>query len=101
MSSKGPSSSLLTCLTLGDLLADDDRAALEEDTLFDVASITKVMATATAAMLCVERGLVGLDDPVASHLPEFTGAGREKATIRHQSPIRASRRSRRLRTLPT
>jgi len=60
-----------------------DREPMTEDTLFDVASITKVMATATAAMLCVERGLVGLDDPVAKHLPEFTGAGREQVTIRH------------------
>lgn len=56
---------------------------MTEDTLFDVASITKVMATASAAMLCVERGLMKLDDPVARHLPEFTGQGREKITIRH------------------
>lgn len=56
---------------------------MTEDTLFDVASITKVMATATAAMLCVERGLVGLDDSVAKHLPDFTAAGREQVTVRH------------------
>lgn len=56
---------------------------MTEDTLFDVASITKVMVTASASMLCVERGLMKLDDPVAKHLPEFTGEGREKITIRH------------------
>jgi CubicO group peptidase (beta-lactamase class C family) len=56
---------------------------MTEDTIFDMASVTKVVATATAAMLCVERGLVGVDDPVSKHLPEFTGEGREKITLRH------------------
>ncbi len=56
---------------------------MTEDTIFDVASITKVVATATAVMQCVEGGLVGLDDPVARHLPAFTGEGREKITLRH------------------
>lgn len=57
--------------------------AMTEDTLFDVASITKVMAASSAAMLCIERGLFKLDDPVSQHLPEFTGEGREKITLRH------------------
>ncbi|MGB3120616.1 MAG: serine hydrolase [Verrucomicrobiales bacterium] len=56
---------------------------MTEDTIFDMASITKVIATASAVMLCVERGQVGLDDPVSQHLAEFTGDGREKITIRH------------------
>lgn len=56
---------------------------MTEDTIFDVASVTKVLATASAAMLCIERGLMKLDDPVAKHLPEFTGERREKITIRH------------------
>lgn len=57
--------------------------AMTEDTIFDVASVTKAVATASAAMLCVERGLMGLDDPASKHLAEFTGEGREKITIRH------------------
>ncbi len=57
--------------------------AMTEDTLFDVASITKVMVTTSSAMLCVERGLIGEDDLVSKHLPEFTGEGREKVTLRH------------------
>jgi len=56
---------------------------MTEDTLFDVASVTKTAAAASAAMLCVERGLMRLDDPVSKHLPEFTGEGRERITIRH------------------
>ncbi|MEQ1748278.1 MAG: serine hydrolase domain-containing protein [Prosthecobacter sp.] len=57
--------------------------SMTEDTIFDVASVTKAVATASAAMLCVERGLMHLDDPVVKHLPEFTGDGREKITIKH------------------
>jgi len=57
--------------------------AMTEETIFDVASITKVVATATAAMQCAERGLFAIDDAVAKHLPEFSGGGREKITIRH------------------
>ncbi len=57
--------------------------AMTEDTIFDVASITKAVATASAAMRCVERGLLNVDDPVSKHLAEFTGEGREKITIKH------------------
>lgn len=56
---------------------------MTEDTIFDVASITKAVATTSAAMWCVESGLFAVDDPVAKHLPEFTGEGREKITLRH------------------
>ena len=55
---------------------------MTEDTIFDIASITKVIATASATMLCVERGLIQLDDLVSKHLPEFIGDGREKITIK-------------------
>ena len=57
--------------------------AMTEDTIFDLASVTKVVAGTGAAMLCVERGLMKVDDLVSKHLPEFTGDGREKVTIRH------------------
>lgn len=65
---------------------------MTEDTLFDAASLTKVIATTPAVMLLVERGLVKLDAPVATYIPEFTGAGREKVTVRqlltHTSGLR-------------
>lgn len=47
------------------------RCPMEADTLFDMASITKVMATATVAMCLVERGRLRLGAPVAEYLPEF------------------------------
>lgn len=56
---------------------------MTEDTLFDIASVTKVIAGTSAVMRCVERGLLEVDDLVSKHLPEFTGEGREQVTIRH------------------
>ncbi|MFM1767959.1 MAG: hypothetical protein RJA22_488 [Verrucomicrobiota bacterium] len=53
------------------------------DTVFDAASLTKVIATAPALMILVERDAVKLDDPVRTYVPEFTGEGRETITVRH------------------
>jgi CubicO group peptidase (beta-lactamase class C family) len=50
--------------------------------LFDVASLTKVVATGTLAALLVKEGKVGLDAPAADWLPDFRGGGRERVTVR-------------------
>jgi uncharacterized protein YbbC (DUF1343 family)/CubicO group peptidase (beta-lactamase class C family) len=55
---------------------------MTEDTIFDAASLTKVVACTPAIMLLVERGRVKLDDPVQTYLPEFTGDGKEAITVR-------------------
>ncbi|MBI5381123.1 MAG: DUF1343 domain-containing protein [Opitutae bacterium] len=52
------------------------------DTIFDAASLTKVVAGAPALMLLVERGQVKLEATVQTYIPEFTGEGREKVTVR-------------------
>lgn len=52
-------------------------------TLFDLASLTKPVATATSVMLLVERGSIKLEDPVARHVPEFASHGKEKITVLH------------------
>jgi CubicO group peptidase (beta-lactamase class C family) len=57
--------------------------AMTEDTLFDVASLTKVLATVPALMVLYERGKVKLDEPVTTYLPEFKGGGKEAITVRH------------------
>ncbi len=61
------------------------------DTVFDMASITKPVATATSVMLLVERGQLKLGDKVSSLLPEFAANGKEDITIRdlliHQSGL--------------
>jgi len=56
--------------------------AMTEDTIFDLASLTKVLATTPAIMLLIERGQVKLDEPARSYIPEFKGEGRETITIR-------------------
>lgn len=52
-------------------------------TVYDLASLTKVVGTTTAVMLLLEDGKMRLDDPVAAYLPDFSGGGRERVTIRH------------------
>ncbi len=56
--------------------------SMTEDTIFDAASLTKVLATTPAVLLLAERGQVKLDEPVHRYLPEFTGDGKEAITMR-------------------
>ena len=58
---------------------------MTEDTIFDLASLTKCLATATAVMQLYEQGKVAFDDPVQKYLPEFNTANdpqRAKVTVR-------------------
>jgi CubicO group peptidase (beta-lactamase class C family) len=64
-------------------LAVPQTRALRRDDLFDVASLTKVMATTTIAAQLVAEGALALDEPVASRLPGFEIAGKEGVTVRH------------------
>jgi uncharacterized protein YbbC (DUF1343 family)/CubicO group peptidase (beta-lactamase class C family) len=57
-------------------------APMTLDTIFDVASLTKPVATALAVMALVERGRVALDAPVGRYLDEFRGAAFRDVTIR-------------------
>jgi CubicO group peptidase (beta-lactamase class C family) len=60
-----------------------DAAPVHTDTtLYDLASLTKVVATTAAAMVLYDRGKLQLDTPVRTYLPEFTGGGRERVTVR-------------------
>ena len=52
------------------------------DTVFDLASLTKVIATTTAVMQLVEQGKVRMNDPVAKYLPEFGQNGKDDITVR-------------------
>jgi uncharacterized protein YbbC (DUF1343 family)/CubicO group peptidase (beta-lactamase class C family) len=57
------------------------REAMTTDTIFDLASLTKVVATATSIMILVERGQLGLNDSLSRYIPEIKGEGRERITI--------------------
>ena len=52
------------------------------DTIFDIASLTKVVATSTAVAQLVEIGKLNLEDPVAKYWPEFRANGKEEITVR-------------------
>ena len=56
---------------------------MTEETIFDAASLTKVVATTPAILLLVERRQIQLDDPAQKYLPEFKGDGKEGITVRH------------------
>lgn len=75
-----------------------------ESTLYDLASLTKVIATTTALMLLVERGQVRLDAPVATYLPSFNAAGTSAITVRqlltHTSGLRADIPDAELKAIP-
>jgi uncharacterized protein YbbC (DUF1343 family)/CubicO group peptidase (beta-lactamase class C family) len=58
------------------------RELMTVDTIFDMASLTKVVATTTAVMQLVELGKVRLNDPVTKYLPDFAQNGKEDITIR-------------------
>lgn len=66
---------------------------MSEDTIFDAASLTKVVATTPAVMKLVEIGKVNLEAKVSSYLPEFRGDGKEEITVKqlltHSSGLRA------------
>ncbi|NJD20392.1 MAG: hypothetical protein FIA95_14070 [Gemmatimonadetes bacterium] len=53
------------------------------ETVFDLASVTKVMATTFAVMLLADRGALDVDAPVWRYLPDFRGGGKDAVTLRH------------------
>ncbi len=58
-----------------------NRVRMTTDTVFDLASLTKPIATATIVMVLVEKGQIDLADPVAKFIPEFAKNGKAKITI--------------------
>jgi len=67
--------------SFGRLTPDADSPPLPKDAIFSLVSISKVIA-ATALMTLVEEGRVGLNRPVATYIPEFTGKGKESVLVR-------------------
>jgi CubicO group peptidase (beta-lactamase class C family) len=71
------------CSVRGCAVLRPERIAMTRETLFDLASLTKPIATTTAVLLLVAEGAVGLDDPVAKFLPAFADREKEAVTLRH------------------
>ena len=61
----------------------DDATRPDERTVYDLASLTKVVALTSTALHEVEGGVLDLDAPVQRYVPEFTGPGKDRVTVRH------------------
>ena len=67
---------------IGTLTYDQGAASTRLDTVYDLASLTKVLATASIAMRAVEQGAIGLDDRVHQHAAAWGGTDRGDVTLR-------------------
>lgn len=87
----------------GNRSVEPEIEAMTPETVFDLASLTKVLATAPSVMLLVQKGRLKLDDPVSKYLPAFGQAGKKKVTLRqllvHYSGLRADLRQTRRRRI--
>jgi CubicO group peptidase (beta-lactamase class C family) len=63
-------------------LGQDEAARPDATSIYDLASLTKVVGLATAAMLAVDEGKLDLDAPVERYIPSFVGSGKERVTVR-------------------
>ena len=70
-------------------------SVVPERTIYDLASLTKVIGTTTAVMILFDEGKLHLDDAVSKYIPEFNGGGKERVTLRmlleHRSGLPAGR----------
>lgn len=67
----------------GDRAVEPKKEEMTTDTIFDLASLTKPIATAASVMHLVQKGKLRVDDPVKKHLPAFDKNGKDKVTIEH------------------
>jgi len=77
----GNHAGILRTIARGRLNANPAAPPLTEHTIFDVASLTKVIATAPAVMKLLDQGRISLLDPLSRWFPEFKGSAREEITI--------------------
>lgn len=61
----------------------DSNTVIPIHTMYDLASLTKVVSATTAIMYLYDRGLIKLDDKVSQYLPEFEGGAKNNVTIQH------------------
>jgi uncharacterized protein YbbC (DUF1343 family)/CubicO group peptidase (beta-lactamase class C family) len=67
----------------GNRALEPRREPMTADTIFDVASLTKVVATTTAVMQLVQKGEVRVNDPVTKYISEFAENGKDEITVRN------------------
>lgn len=71
----------------------DSLRPVKKDTRYDIASVTKVVATLPAVALLIDQGKIHLDDSISTYLPQFTGSNKSHVTIRqllaHQAGLKS------------
>jgi beta-glucosidase-like glycosyl hydrolase/CubicO group peptidase (beta-lactamase class C family) len=78
----GREGQLVELRAFGRLSYDEGAPAAQTDTIYDLASLTKVIVTTTVAMMLVDEGLLDLDKPVRAFLPGFRGGAKDRVTVR-------------------
>jgi CubicO group peptidase (beta-lactamase class C family) len=78
----GRHDTVLLLAAVGHYGTDDPRPVTPE-TVYDLASLTKVIGLTTACMMLVQQGALDLDAPVQRYVPAFRGPGKERVTVRH------------------
>lgn len=79
----GRGNKVVYCKAFGLEVAEPFQEAMEKDTIFDMASLTKPIAAATAVMILVDQGKIDVNDYVSEYLPAFACNGKEQVRIRH------------------
>ena len=89
----GTADTVLLARGVGTLTWSGSETPSPDSTLYDLASLTKVIATTATAMALADRGELDLDATVDSYLPEFRGEGKGGVTVRdllaHTTGLRA------------
>lgn len=89
----GTSGNILYNKCYGKYTYDEDSKPVTESSLYDLASVTKVVATTSAVMKLFDEGKINLDDRVSDYLPDFACNGKENITIKnlllHNSGLKA------------
>ena len=67
----------------GRVTYDESAPAVADDTVFDVASLSKVLSTAPSILILAEQGRIDLDAAVSRYIPECSGGGRDAILVRH------------------
>jgi beta-N-acetylhexosaminidase len=79
----GHDGALVHLAAFGRQTYDAGATAVDERTIYDLASLTKVIVTTTMAMILVDEGKLDLDKPVSAFIPAFKGGMKDKVTVRH------------------
>jgi len=77
----GRGDEVVYCKAYGNRALEPTRAPMSVDTIFDMASLTKPVATAMSVMILAERGKLDVHDKVAKYIPEFGRNGKQDITI--------------------